>query len=122
MGDGMSVFKDGYTYLASPYSHNDPAIKEMRAATAKRVTAQLLNEGQLIYSPIASCHDMASEYAVPTDWQFWSRYDRVMIASAVRFIVLKLDGWETSVGVQAEIEIAKGFGLEIEYMEVPKAV
>ncbi|MBU1783170.1 DUF4406 domain-containing protein, partial [Patescibacteria group bacterium] len=33
-----------------------------------------------------------------------------------KLYVLKLDGWEESVGVQAEIKMAKELDLEIEYL------
>ena len=50
-------------------------------------------------------------------WTFWERFDREFLEIAERMIVLKLDGWNESTGVQAEIRIAAEMGIPIEFME-----
>jgi len=39
----------------------------------------------------------------PKDWDYWSAYDRLMIAASRTVVVLTLDGWEKSIGVTAEM-------------------
>lgn len=39
-----------------------------------------------------------------------------MISACQRLVVLKLEGWETSTGVTAEIEIAKRKGISVDYI------
>ncbi len=101
-------------YLASPYTDPNPAVREFRAREACRITAALIRAGRVIYSPIVSSHPLV-EYGMPTDWEFWKRFDRDIIRRCDSMIVLMLDGWDKSVGVNAEIEIAEACGLAVSY-------
>ena len=62
-------------YLASPYSHPDPAVRERRFRAACSAAAFLLQAGHAVFSPIAHGHVLA-EHGLPTDWSFWQRFDR----------------------------------------------
>ena len=108
-------------YLASPYSHPDPAVMEQRFETACRVAGWLMARGEIVFAPICHTHPIAVRCELPRGWEFWSRYDREMVSRANRLVVVKMDGWQTSVGVTAEIEIAEDLGIPVEYMEVPDA-
>lgn len=105
------------TYLASPYSHPDPSVRIQRFLAACKFTAKLMLEGHLVFAPIPATHPMAELEDLPTDWTFWERLDREMISHCYKVIVLKLDGWQESKGVAAEIKIAKDLGLPVEYSD-----
>jgi hypothetical protein len=62
-------------YLASPYSHPDPAVREQRFHAACRATAALLRAGCVVFSPIVHSHALVA-HGVPTDWAFWQHADR----------------------------------------------
>jgi nucleoside 2-deoxyribosyltransferase len=100
-------------YLASPYSHDDPAVRLQRFEAACRAAAILLRNGVLVFSPIAHTHPIALAGDLPLDWAFWQRFDREMIAACDEVIVLCLDGWASSRGVQAELAIAEEFGIPV---------
>ena len=51
---------------------------------------------------------------------YWERYDEEIISMCKKLIVLKLNGWEESKGVCAEMAIALRLGIPIEFMEVKK--
>lgn len=102
-------------YLACPYSHPDVNVRKERFRIANQVTGRLMNEGHFVFSPISMSHPVAMDANVPGDWQFWKRFDTAMIARCQRFIVVAIDGLSESVGVRAEIAIAREFGLAIEY-------
>ena len=102
-------------YLASPYSHLDPTVREQRYRAARRATAALLLAGQPVISPIAHSHSLV-EHGLPADWTFWQRYDRELLARCDEVVVLALDGWEASVGVQEEIRIARELGKPVRYL------
>ena len=104
-------------YLAVPYSHTDPAIRIARHLMVNKVGAKLIQEGKYIYSPISHTHPIAEMGTLPRGWDFWEGYDKVMLQACTNLIVLRLPGWETSTGVQAEIKIAKDLGLPTEYMD-----
>lgn len=102
-------------YLASPYSHPDPAVREERYRAACQAAAALLLAGQPVCSPIVHSHPLVA-YGVPTGWVFWSRFDRALLARCDEVLVLMLDGWQESVGVQAEIRIARELGKPVRYL------
>lgn len=102
-------------YLASPYTHPDPRVRERRFQEACRVSASLLRAGVVVFSPIAHSHPIAN-YGLPTSWEFWSQVDREYLARCDLLAILTIPGWRESTGVQAEIEIAKELGLRIIYI------
>ncbi len=102
-------------YLASPYSHPDPAVREQRFHAACRAAVSLLLAGQPVFSPIAHSHPLV-DHGLPGDWSFWQRYDREMLARCDEVVVLALDGWETRVGVREEIGLARELGKLVRYL------
>ena len=103
-------------YLASPYSHPDPAIRHERFRAACRAAAGLMRSGRTVFSPIVHCHPLV-EFGLPSDWAFWQRCDLEHLKRCDEVIVLTLEGWEASVGVQAEIQIATELGRPVSYLE-----
>jgi nucleoside 2-deoxyribosyltransferase len=102
-------------YLASPYSHPDPAVRERRFRAACSAAALLLQAGHAVFSPIAHGHVLA-EHGLPTDWKFWQRYDREHLERCDEVIVLMLNGWEESAGVHGEIRQAHELGKRVCYL------
>jgi len=104
-------------YLATPYSHPDPKVKEERFYTINKVAARLLNQGFIVFSPISHCHPLhVSGEGVPSDWEFWKRFDSAYLEWCDQMFVFCAQGWKESVGVQAEIEIIKEMGKPIRYL------
>lgn len=106
-----------YTYLASPYSHPDPAIRQARFEAVCREAAALMREGVIVFSPIAHSHSCALAGSLPLQWEFWERYDRAMLENADDLVVLTMDGWRESKGIAAEIKIAQELGVWVSYRE-----
>lgn len=104
-------------YLASPYSHPDPAVREARFRAACAAAAHLMRAGVLVFSPIAHTHPIACAGGLPTGWEFWERYDRAVLAACGELAVLKLPGWTESKGIRAEIVIARELGSPVRYVE-----
>jgi hypothetical protein len=110
-------------YLAVPYSYKDadPAVvatvKESRFKIVNKVASKLMAEGNYIFSPISHTHPIALAGQLPGDWQFWEGYDRCILSFCSKIIVLRLPGWETSTGVQAEIKIGTELGIPVEYID-----
>ena len=101
--------------MASPYSHPDPAVREQRFRAACQAAVALLHAGRVVFSPIAHSHPLA-QHGLPGNWQFWERYDRAFLERCDEVVVLMLDGWQESVGVQAEIRIARELGKPVRYL------
>jgi Domain of unknown function (DUF1937) len=102
-------------YLASPYTHADHRVRERRFDEACRAAASLLRAGIATISPIAHSHPVA-RYGLPTSWDYWSALDREYLARCDVLAVLTLAGWRESVGVQAEIKMARELGLPVAFV------
>lgn len=98
-----------YVYLAAPYTHANPAVRELRYQMTNAFAARLMTAGYAVFSPISQSHDLA-RYLAPElllDHAFWMRMDLPLLRSARMLLVLKLAGWEESRGVDAEIAFAR---------------
>lgn len=104
-------------YLSVPYSHDDPNVIADRVKKVNAAAAYLMRKGFTIFSPISQNHPIAVECGLPTDWEYWEKFDHDFISCCNKLIVLKLPGWNESVGVASEIRIATEMGLDIEYID-----
>jgi hypothetical protein len=104
-------------YLCSPFTHVDPAVRQQRFDAACRAAAALIRQGKTVFAPIAHSYGICA-HGVPHDWQFWQRHDRRYLAVCDEVVVLMLDGWQESVGVQAEIAIARELGKPVTFFAV----
>lgn len=105
-------------YLASPYSHEDETVRLDRFHSVCHVAAELMGRGELVFSPIAHTHSIAKVGALPLGWEFWKRLDQRFLVMCDSVWVLTLAGWEESVGVQAEIEMATRMEMQITYTDL----
>ena len=103
-------------YIASPYSHEDPAVRQARFEAACRMTAELIRQGKPAYSPVVHSHPLC-HYGLPLCWDFWQRHDLRFLEMCSEVVVLKLPQWEKSVGVNAEIAAARAMGKPVTFME-----
>lgn len=104
-------------YLASPYSHPDKSIRKERYEQVTKVGARLIMEGYHIFGPITESHNYQRvNSSVGHKWDFWKEHDELMMERCDEMWVLCLEGWEQSLGVQAEIKYAKYIGMHINYI------
>ncbi len=109
---------DGYWYLATPYSKYPGGLDAAFNAACK-VAAKLIGKGELIYSPIAHTHPIASKsWLDPSDHDIWLRLDEPLMHGAKGIIVAKLPTWEISFGVAFEIDWFTKAGRPIRYLEL----
>ncbi len=104
-------------YLASPYSHKSPYVREMRYLLTMKKLAALLHSQLTVYSPIVHCHELAKLAGLPGDAAFWRNYNFTMLKSCQGMYVFCLDGWKSSVGVAEEIVEAAVTGKPVIYLE-----
>ncbi len=95
-----------YRYLASPYSHPNSIVRELRFRAVEAAVVQMLEDKIWTYSPIVHCHALAQDYLLPKDFEYWQAYNETMLKPAACIVVLKLPGWDTSAGVGKEIQFA----------------
>jgi len=110
-------YNENRIYLASPYTHEDKEVMISRYEEALQVSARLLKENYLVFSPIVHCHPIAIAHGLPRDYEFWQAYsDSFLLRWAEAIVVLLLPGALNSKGVQAEIVLAEGTGLPVYYI------
>lgn len=103
-------------YLASPFAHADPLVKKTRFMLAKQVLATLLIQGKHAFSPIVHCYDIAEEYSLPKEHEWWMELDIDFLRRFDELYVLTIPGWRESKGVGIEIEVALTLNLPIKYI------
>ncbi|MBS0634636.1 MAG: DUF1937 family protein [Verrucomicrobia bacterium] len=105
-------------YLSCPYFDPNPLIKEARHTVVNRVAFDLMNQGIMVYSPLT--HNLPIDrLGIHGNWMTWKNFDHMMISRCDRVIVLKLPGWESSKGVEAEVACAQRLNIPVEWMEFP---
>jgi hypothetical protein len=112
-------------YLAVPYTHADPLVREERFRIVSQCAGWLLSNADVwVYSPITHGHPI-NEYskgrADKFEWKHWAELAEHMIGLCNEFWILMLPGWEQSVGVTAEKNIAERLGLRIRYITMSQA-
>ncbi|MCG9133149.1 DUF1937 family protein [Candidatus Poribacteria bacterium] len=104
-------------YFANPYRHKNPNVMQHRFETMRTITAQIIQEQNYIipFTPVVYTHDL-SQYC--EDDQDWVQWDLQFLAKCDAMVVITLDGWEESEGVQKEIEYCKENEIPIMYLDV----
>lgn len=89
-------------YLASPYSHKSRRIRNQRAAEIRKIMARIINEQDAIipFSPIALTHDLDR---LCRDVRWVEDFDKHLLARFDGMIIVKMPGWDTSVGIKKEL-------------------
>lgn len=106
------------TYLACPFRHKDINIQKKRCVAAHYVAAQLSSQGHHIFSPLT--HNEILQDLVNLPGEHWMQFDLAVLSICQRLLILKLEGWKSSKGIQIEIAFAKERGIPIEEMTPPE--
>lgn len=93
-------------YLASPYTHENKQIEQERFEAAAKAAGQLMLKGFLVFSPIAHSHPIAMQNDLPTDIDYWMEFDKSFLEWADELVILNIQGWSASIGVDMERKIA----------------
>jgi len=118
-------------YLASPYSVGKRGqygaantgtatsnMKTRRFKAACRKAAELMSQGEVVFSPIAHSHSIEL-YGNPElkTGDFWLNQDLDVLKHCDLLMVYRLDGWEDSRGIATEIAFAEANGIPVEYID-----
>ncbi|GFM34054.1 DUF1937 family protein [Desulfovibrio subterraneus] len=109
-------------YLAAPYTHESERVRQARFLAVTEQAARGWEQGYGVYSPLTLTHEAAVRFGLPKDWAFWAAMCRATLERHHELWVLCLPGWRESVGVQAEIAIARALGLPVRYIEPESAM
>ncbi len=110
-----------FIYLASPHSHDKSAVREDRHSCVCEYMAELIELGNLVFSPIAHTHNV-SKFVGPSSFNFayWEELDTFCIERCDVVMVLCIKGWLDSEGIKKEVELATRLGKPIVYVPMEK--
>jgi hypothetical protein len=109
----------GFHYLATTYSRFPGGLEEAHRQACLAV-AECFREGLVVFSPIAHSHTIALVGELGGDYETWQHCAEAMMFAAVGLIVVRMDGWEGSIGIAAEIEWFKAAGKPIVFRPAPR--
>ena len=89
-----------------------------RSETVEQAAALAIKRGIPAFSPIAYTVPMAQKYQMPHSFPFWRQFDLAMLAPARTLVVLKIPGWQDSIGVREELAMADNFNIPVRFEEV----
>lgn len=115
-------------YIASPYTVTEKNktpeeiqnIQHQRFIQVAEECARLMYNGMPLYSPIVHFHPIIKygNINLKAEWEFWEWIDRPMLKTCTELMVLKMEGWDKSLGVKEEIKLAKEFKKPIIYHNI----
>lgn len=117
IGRDLWAIDHPFVYLACPYSHPDRDVRVARFEAANKAASALMRQGMKVFSPISHTHPIAEAGELPLGWDFWNEYDRAFIERSCKVIVLRVDGWRESTGVNAEVAIADELHIPVEFAD-----
>lgn len=103
-------------YLAVPYSHPNPEIRQQRFEAANAMAAILLEQENFVYSPISHSHPISLYMENSNDGNFWMENSLAFLVHCDELVVYCLPGWQESKGIKREIEFAEQREIPISYL------
>uniref|UniRef100_A0A6H1ZCW8 DUF1937 domain-containing protein n=1 Tax=viral metagenome TaxID=1070528 RepID=A0A6H1ZCW8_9ZZZZ len=107
-------------YIASPYTHEKKEVMQERYEETAKFCAECIKEDFIVFSSVVHWHAIAGKYNLPVDAKFWAKLNIELLRGCDTLWVLKLKGWEDSIGVNSEIFAALALNLDIHYMNPVK--
>ena len=110
--------KQKLIYIASPYSHKSKSVMKNRVATVSKVAAILTKKYKFaMFLPITQSAEMVKyEPSLGGDFKSWESIDIFMVKEKADEVwVILMEGYDTSIGVTAEIECARRHNKPIKY-------
>lgn len=104
-------------YLASPYTHKNKSIMQLRYKQVSEFGARLIKLGMVVFAPIPMSVPIAKYGEMTGAWDTWKHLDLTFLKKCKAMIVYKLSGWDSSLGVNEEVIYAKANRIPIYYVD-----
>ena len=106
----LKLKKGTKLYLGLPYSDNNSKVMQYRFEVANQIAAELMNMGYYVFSPISHSHPISVQCGLPGDYFYWKKWNRSFLEWAEVLIVVKLEGWKRSEGLNGEVDVISVLG------------
>lgn len=93
-------------YLASPYSHSNRYIRELRYQAIAHVLGYYLDKKKLAYAPVVHGHATEKELGREINYKTWVDHGLKMLFKCSEMHIIPLPGWAISNGILLEKEYA----------------
>lgn len=103
-------------YLASPYSHDDPEVRQQRFEQVCKTANDLMQQGYQVFCPIAHSHPIEQAGGKIESHEFWMKQDIAILKHCTELVICTINGWQDSRGVKHERELAEDLLLPISYI------
>lgn len=90
-------------YISGPYTHPNILVCDEREIMLTQAAAIFAKRGHIVYSPITHSAPLA-RMGVELTHEEWIAFDRPFMELCTRCVVVMLDGWIESQGVDTEID------------------
>ena len=105
-------------YLAVPFTHSSPKLREHRFQTACRAAAKLMTARIVIFSPLSHSVPIAQYGNLDDmDHAYWMAMDIPHLERSDELLIIALDGWKESRGVKEEMLFALENNMPITMIE-----
>ena len=103
-------------YLATPYT-GTPEEQEQRFRAACLMAGKLMQDGHVVYSPIAHSHPISIISNMPGNHDFWKEQNRGWLEWCDEVWVGRIPGWKESKGAKWEFDQAVKEGKDVGFVE-----
>lgn len=114
-----SLYSNGLGKLDCPYQKK--ALLQKRVDYTRKRVHEFLIQGYRVFSPISHCYEIANEYGLPQEYEWWQEQDRHFVGLSDEVWVLSMEdtygGFTQSIGMQDEIEYAKELGIPVKFIK-----
>ena len=91
-------------YIACPYAHSDPAVRQHRFETASRAASKLMQNGVAVFSPLSHSVPIVEIGQLgERGHDFWMACDLPLLQRCDELLVVGMEGWRESRGVIEEM-------------------
>jgi hypothetical protein len=107
------------TYLAQPYWHSNPLVRQQRVEIGAAAAAFLMQGGWRVFAPVQQ-GDTVRHYLPSVfvhDHRFWMEQDLPMLEALGHLHLLPLPGWRESRGLAEELKLCRDSNIPVRVLQ-----
>ena len=101
-------------YLCTPYTHERPEVMAIRKKVVTLLELEMLDCGLVPYNPIRCMTDDYIVKRLPAGFDVY-QYDLNILRRCQAMVVVMIDGWRESKGVNLEVRFANDHDIPVTY-------